>query len=62
MTDVPSRYNEKCPECGTRGYLLLPGYGNCKTCLALRVAFLNEHYTTGISYESDPKTPDQKSE
>lgn len=30
----------KCPECGTRGYLVLPGYGGCRTCLALRVAYI----------------------
>ena len=36
--------NDKCPECGTRGYLVLPSYGNCKTCLALRIAFLEKRF------------------
>lgn len=30
-----------CPECGTRGYLILPSRGNCQTCLALRLRYLN---------------------
>lgn len=35
--DVMFLHNEKCPECGTRGYLVLPGRGDCQTCLKLRV-------------------------
>lgn len=31
----------KCPECGTRGYLILPSRGDCKTCIVLRLAYLN---------------------
>jgi hypothetical protein len=27
----------KCPECGTKGYLIWPSYGNCQTCLKLRL-------------------------
>ena len=27
----------KCPECQTSGYLVLPSYGNCQTCLGLRL-------------------------
>jgi hypothetical protein len=29
-----------CPECGTRNYKILPSYGNCQTCLGLRLKFL----------------------
>ena len=25
-----------CPECHTRGYLILPSYGHCQICLRLR--------------------------
>jgi hypothetical protein len=34
----------KYPECGTRGYLILPSYGDCKTCLTLRLAYLDHAY------------------
>lgn len=35
--ELEHRRNSKCPECGTRGYLILPGFGKCQTCLKLRL-------------------------
>lgn len=32
--------SEDCPECETRNYLILPSYGNCQTCLKLRIEWL----------------------
>ena len=37
-----NKANEKCPECGTRGYLILPGFNNCQTCLKLRLEVLDK--------------------
>jgi hypothetical protein len=34
---VEERKQSVCPECGTRGYLILPSYGSCQTCLKLRL-------------------------
>jgi hypothetical protein len=33
-----------CPECGWRGYLAWPSYGNCQTCLRLRLEYLEERF------------------
>lgn len=41
----------KCPECGTRGYLVLPSYGNCQTCLALRLKFLESQMGKDCEHE-----------
>jgi hypothetical protein len=44
-SEAPLTYAERkearCPECGTRGYLVLPGFGSCQTCLKLRLAALD---------------------
>jgi hypothetical protein len=53
MTNLSSRYSEKCPECGTRGYLLLPSYGNCKTCLALHITFLDKCFARDDKADPD---------
>lgn len=34
-----------CPECGTRGYLVWPSYGNCQICLRLRIEFLEQRWS-----------------
>jgi len=47
--------DEECPECGTRGYLVLPGYGGtkktnykpCQTCTAMRLDFLRTSQSDG---------------
>lgn len=35
----------ECPECGTRGYLIFPSYGNCQICLRLRLEFIERVYS-----------------
>jgi hypothetical protein len=45
-----------------RGYLLLPGHGDCKTCLGLRVAFLNERFAPDAKNEADAEEPEKRSE
>jgi hypothetical protein len=36
-----------CPECGQRGYLILPSRSNCQTCLRLRAEYLDKSVPKG---------------
>lgn len=55
------KLTKQCPECGTRGYLVWPSYGNCQTCLRLRHEFLNQVFGVA-SVDSDTPEPAEHSE
>lgn len=41
------RAKEECPECGMEGYLIVPSYRDCQTCLRLRLKQLDERFSDG---------------
>lgn len=37
----PRPHEDSCPECGTRGYHVLPARSDCSVCISLRIEALS---------------------